>query len=122
MIADLLVLTGLSIILFGFLMLIIGTAIGLREKFEPAKGESKRRDMFERENDSGKSFRYEGSGNEESYSEKTELKIRGGGVIMLGPIPIIFGSDKESAKTAIILAIILMFLSLLIFRGALFRI
>jgi uncharacterized protein (TIGR00304 family) len=39
---------------------------------------------------------------------------------MLGPIPIIFGSDKESASTAIILAIILMVLSLLIFRGVLF--
>jgi uncharacterized protein (TIGR00304 family) len=36
---------------------------------------------------------------------------------MLGPIPIIFGSDGESAKTATILAIILMILSLLIFRG-----
>ena len=103
-------------------MLVIGTAIGLREKFEPVKGEPERRGVLEREDDSEKSFRYRGSGNEESYSEKAELKIRGGGVIMLGPIPIIFGSDKESAKTAIILAIILMVLSLLIFRGALFRI
>jgi uncharacterized protein (TIGR00304 family) len=39
---------------------------------------------------------------------------------MLGPIPIIFGSDGESAKTAIILATILMVLSLLIFRGTIF--
>ena len=51
---------------------------------------------------------------------KVESKIKAGGVIMLGPIPIIFGSDKESAKTATILAIILMLLSLLIFRGSLF--
>ena len=82
LIGNLLVLTGIFIILFGFLILIIGTAIGMREN--------------------------------------SESRIRGGGVIMLGPIPIIFGSDGESAKTAIILAIILMVLSLLIFRGTIF--
>lgn len=77
-----LVLTGIFIILLGFLMLIIGTAIGMRKN----------------------------SGS----------RIRSGGVIMLGPIPIIFGSDEESAKKAIILAIILMILSLLIFKGIIF--
>ena len=119
MIANLLVLAGLFIILFGFLMLIIGTAVGLREKSEPENEESTRRDAFGKEEDSEKYFRYEGFKNEEPHSGKAESKIRGGGVIMLGPIPIIFGSDKESAKAAIILAIILMVLSLLIFRGTL---
>lgn len=117
MIANLLVLTGLFIILFGFLMLIIGTAIGWREKSEPENGKSIRRDEFGKEEDSEKFFRHEGSENEELYSGKAKSKIRGGGVIMLGPIPIIFGSDKESAKAAIILAIVLTLLSLLIFRG-----
>lgn len=117
MIANLLVLIGLFIILFGFLMLVIGTAVGLREKSEPENGKSIRRDSFGKEEDSEKSFGYQGFKNEEPYSGKAESKIRGGGVIMLGPIPIIFGSDKESAKAAIVLAIILMVLSLLIFRG-----
>ncbi|AKB77079.1 hypothetical protein MSHOH_0596 [Methanosarcina horonobensis HB-1 = JCM 15518] len=120
MIGNLLVLTGIFITLFGFLMLIIGAAIGLRENSEPVKEESKRRDWFGKEADSEDSFRYEGPEKKESYSGKAKSKIRGGGVIMLGPIPIIFGSDKESANTAIILAIILMILSLLIFRGVLF--
>lgn len=120
LIANLLVLTGFFIILFGFLMLIIGTAIGLRENSERRTGESKRRDIFGKESDSENSFRYEGHEKREPYARKAETKIRGGGVIMLGPIPIIFGSDKESAKTAIILAIILMVLSLLIFRGVFF--
>lgn len=120
MIGNLLVLTGFFIILFGFLMLIIGTAIGLRENTEHRKEESERRDAFEKKSGSGNSFGYRRFEKEEPYSEKKESKIRGGGVIMLGPIPIIFGSDKESAKTAIILAIILMVLSLLIFRGAFF--
>jgi uncharacterized protein (TIGR00304 family) len=50
------------------------------------------------------------------HSENSRI----GGLIMLGPIPIIFGSDKESAKTVTILAIILMLLSLLVLRGSFF--
>ncbi|PCN50284.1 hypothetical protein B6U99_05220 [Candidatus Geothermarchaeota archaeon ex4572_27] len=34
-------------------------------------------------------------------------RARGGGVIMLGPIPIVFGSDVGALKMAIILAIAL---------------
>jgi uncharacterized protein (TIGR00304 family) len=34
-------------------------------------------------------------------------KIKGGGVILLGPIPIIFGTDKEAVKTIILLSILL---------------
>lgn len=34
-------------------------------------------------------------------------KARGGAVLIVGPFPIIFGSDKESARTLLILAIIL---------------
>lgn len=35
-------------------------------------------------------------------------KSRGAGVLFIGPIPIIFGTDRESAKTVILLAIVLM--------------
>ena len=35
-------------------------------------------------------------------------KGRSAGVLLIGPIPIIFGSDKESVKILMILAIILM--------------
>jgi len=34
-------------------------------------------------------------------------RIRGGGAIIIGPIPIIFGTDKESLKTALLLSIVL---------------
>jgi uncharacterized protein (TIGR00304 family) len=34
-------------------------------------------------------------------------KMRGGGVIMIGPIPIIFGTDKKSVKSVIVLALAL---------------
>ncbi|MCD4703254.1 MAG: DUF131 domain-containing protein [Methanosarcinaceae archaeon] len=43
-------------------------------------------------------------------------RVRGGGVIMLGPIPILIGTDTKSLKTVMILAILLMILSLLFFR------
>ncbi|MGD0158879.1 MAG: DUF131 domain-containing protein [Candidatus Bathyarchaeia archaeon] len=34
-------------------------------------------------------------------------KTRGGGVILIGPIPIIFGTDKQSLKTILLLSIVL---------------
>ncbi len=42
---------------------------------------------------------------------KTE--VRGGGVVLIGPIPVILGSDAKWASVAIALAIILVLISLL---------
>ncbi len=39
--------------------------------------------------------------------------IKGGGLIMIGPIPIIFGTDKEAMKMLILLSIILMIIALI---------
>jgi uncharacterized protein (TIGR00304 family) len=39
-------------------------------------------------------------------------EARGGGVLLVGPIPIIFGSDRGSTKALLILAIVLMALML----------
>ncbi|MEM2122486.1 MAG: DUF131 domain-containing protein [Candidatus Bathyarchaeia archaeon] len=33
---------------------------------------------------------------------------RGGGIVMIGPFPLIFGTDKESLKVLLLLAIVLM--------------
>jgi uncharacterized protein (TIGR00304 family) len=50
-----------------------------------------------------------------SNSERGEVK--GGGVVMIGPIPIIFGSDAKWTGIAVALALVLVLLSLwLIFR------
>ncbi len=43
-------------------------------------------------------------------------EVRGGGVVMIGPIPIIFGTDVESTKTVILLAIALIVVALLALR------
>lgn len=34
-------------------------------------------------------------------------KVRGGGAVIIGPIPIIFGTDKESVRIILVLSIIL---------------
>ncbi len=47
-------------------------------------------------------------------------KVKGGGVVMIGPIPIIFGSDVKYASLAIVLAIILMLLVLMLMFSSAF--
>jgi len=37
-------------------------------------------------------------------------KVKGGGAIIIGPFPIIFGTDKESIKTVLLLSIMLIIL------------
>jgi uncharacterized protein (TIGR00304 family) len=39
-------------------------------------------------------------------------KVKGGGAIIIGPFPIIFGTDKESVKILLLLSIILIALLL----------
>jgi uncharacterized protein (TIGR00304 family) len=46
-------------------------------------------------------------------SARGTVKVRGGGVVMIGPIPIVFGTDKESARILILLGIVLMIVLLL---------
>jgi uncharacterized protein (TIGR00304 family) len=48
-----------------------------------------------------------------SRSGGTKGEVKGGGVVMIGPVPIVFGSDAKWASVAIVLAIILMFVYLL---------
>ncbi len=50
-------------------------------------------------------------------------KIRGGGVVVIGPFPIVFGTDKESVKVLLILSIVLIALLLIftIFSAKIFE-
>ncbi len=48
-----------------------------------------------------------------------QTEVKGGGVIMVGPIPIIFGSDAKWTSLAIVLAIVLVVIVLL--SGVLLR-
>lgn len=44
-----------------------------------------------------------------------EAEVRGGGVILIGPFPVVFGSDVEAAKTVILLTILLILIAFLLF-------
>lgn len=111
---------GIFIILIGLLLIIIGIALGMLQESESRHDYSKRIETLGKETDSENAPDSKGYFHEKPPIRKIEQEIKTGGVIMIGPIPIIFGNDKESAKTAAVLAIILMLLSLLIFRGSLF--
>jgi len=47
-------------------------------------------------------------------TKETRGEVKGGGIILIGPFPIIFGSDTESVKTIILLTILLILLVLFI--------
>jgi len=47
------------------------------------------------------------------FSSTSVGEVHGGGIIMIGPIPIVFGTDRESATLLIVLAIILIVVSLI---------
>ncbi len=51
-----------------------------------------------------------------SYQELKEDGVKGGGVILIGPVPIVFGSDKRYALLLMILAIVLMLLAMLFLK------
>ncbi len=53
-----------------------------------------------------------------SQEGEKRAEVRGGGVVMIGPIPIIFGSDAKWASVAIVLAMALIVIALL--SGVLF--
>ena len=48
-------------------------------------------------------------------SFKTKGRIRGGGVVIIGPFPIIYGTDKEFTKMALIMTIIFFIFAFLTF-------
>lgn len=47
-------------------------------------------------------------------SVRGEGKVRGGGAIIIGPFPIIFGTDKESIKTVLLLSLTLTILLIIV--------
>ena len=49
---------------------------------------------------------------QECREEDGERRVRGGGVIVIGPVPIVFGTDKQSVKVLLVLAIVLVVLLL----------
>ena len=49
-----------------------------------------------------------------SSKPSTGERVRGGGVVMIGPIPLVFGSDMKWASVAIVLALVLILVTLVV--------
>jgi uncharacterized protein (TIGR00304 family) len=83
---SLLIYAGISLMFLGFILIVIGI-IGsfLRHIF--GKG---------------------GLKTDQSGKGESKTHVRGGGIIMIGPVPIILSSDSGSVKVLILLAIVLM--------------
>jgi uncharacterized protein (TIGR00304 family) len=47
-------------------------------------------------------------------SAENKGRVKGGGALIIGPVPIVLGTDRESAKTLLVLSIILMVFVLLV--------
>ncbi len=56
------------------------------------------------------------NGERDSEHEAGGKKVKGGGVILIGPIPIVFGTDKKYALILMILAIVLMLLAIIFLK------
>lgn len=52
----------------------------------------------------------------EECQETGEVKVKGGGVILIGPVPVVFGTDKRYALLLMVLAIVLMLLSIIFLK------
>jgi uncharacterized protein (TIGR00304 family) len=87
----------MKLITLGFLIVLIGMLVILAGMFSMAY----------------QSWKISGGG--EVGEEKPETTVRGGGVILIGPIPIVFGSDVGAVKVAVILAIAVMLLAFVLF-------
>ena len=87
--SNLLILAGFGVVVLGILMIFIGSVL-----------QSANSDQS----------------NSDSDSSKTSIQT--GGVIMIGPIPIIFGNNKGMIGVSVVFAIILMIVYFLLFyRG-----
>ncbi|MCZ7383671.1 MAG: TIGR00304 family protein [Candidatus Methanoperedens sp.] len=58
----------------------------------------------------------EGAKEERPEEAGKEKKIKGGGVIFIGPVPLVFGTDKRYALLMMILAIVLMLLAIIFLK------
>jgi uncharacterized protein (TIGR00304 family) len=90
--SNLLILTGFGVVMLGIVMIFLGTLL-------------------------------QSSSNNQlnSNSEGSSTNIQTGGVIMIGPIPIIFGNNKGMIGVSVAFAIVLMVIYFLLFyRGRIF--
>ncbi len=115
---------GILLVFVGLILIFIGMISGRRvseidRSGEPFEGtEIRRHGLRERDiYDYNRDYEFEEYGGYGRYREhdweRKKKKIKGAGIIMIGPIPIIFGDSKYAFYLGIV-AIILMVLSILL--------
>ncbi len=82
-----LIAAGILLIIFGFFLITFGMMRSAQENEERDAGQ-----------------------------ETGRKRVKGGGVILIGPIPIVFGTDKKYALILMILAIVLMLLAIIFLK------
>ncbi|ADI73327.1 Protein of unknown function DUF131 [Methanohalobium evestigatum Z-7303] len=97
MAGEYLIYTGIFVIIIGFIIIAISIIINTMKEYE------------KEEHNYYKTPDYQDQHHSENYN-KPRTDVKGGGVVMIGPIPLVFGSDNQSLQKLMILAIILMLL------------
>ncbi len=82
-----LIVAEILLIIFGFFLIIFGMMRSVRESEERDTGQ-----------------------------ETGRKRVKGGGVILIGPIPLVFGTDKKYVLILMILAIVLMLLAIIFLK------
>lgn len=95
MVGEFLIYSGIFVIIIGFILIATSTILSTLEESRNKEYDYKRTS-------------FEQSQHHPDIYEKPESKFKGGGVIMIGPIPVVFGSDNQSVQRLMILAIVLM--------------
>jgi uncharacterized protein (TIGR00304 family) len=97
MAGEYLIYTGIFVIIIGFIIIAISITKNTIKEYEKEK------------HNYYKTPDYQDQHHSENYNEP-RTDVKGGGVVMIGPIPLVFGSDNQSLQKLMILAIILMLL------------
>ncbi len=82
-----LIAAGILLIIFGFFLITFGMMRSAQESEERDAGQ-----------------------------ETGKKRVKGGGVILIGPIPIVFGTDKKYVLVLMVLAIVLMLLAIIFLK------
>lgn len=105
MVAQLLISMGILSIFIGFILVFIGNFMSSGMETGNPGNEHTR---YRASDDTGQV-------NVDSADKFARTEVRGGGIIMLGPIPIIVGTDSKSIQVLILLAIVLMLMAFFLF-------
>lgn len=100
---------GLIMVVVGIMLIILGCLFILSGSRKLSGGSAGQDHQYDEISDYDTGIRPEDFGEVRTDADSRST-VKGGGVVMIGPIPIIFGSDRKSSEIAIILAIILMLL------------